>query len=194
MTETAIRDYGVIGDGRSAALVAKNGAIEWLCWPRFDSPSIFAAVLDANRGGAWRIAPRGSFRTARAYLPDTNVLATTFVGPSGAVRVIDTMTAFGEAQKRARPVPEHELLRVVEGLDGELVLEVSFAPRPDYARRLVPLRTRHGLGLRLELGGNDLYTLRCEGPDGAPVPFALDDEGTATAHLTVRGGERAVFS
>src|SRR5690606_18950628 len=105
MTETAIRDYGVIGDGRSAALVAKNGAIEWLCWPRFDSPSIFAAVLDANRGGAWRIAPRGSFRTARAYLPDTNVLATTFVGPSGAGRGVDTLTereSVGEGRRGER--------------------------------------------------------------------------------------------
>ncbi|HLV66705.1 MAG TPA: glycoside hydrolase family 15 protein [Polyangiaceae bacterium] len=194
MLETAIQDYGIIGDGRSAALVTTSGSIEWLCWPRFDSPSFFAAVLDASKGGAWRIVPRGPFRTARAYLPESNVLATTFEGPSGAVRVLDAMTAMSEEEKCTRLVPEHELLRIVEGLRGEIELELSFAPRPDYARRLVPLREKGMLGVRLELGGDHLCTLRSDGPRRNPGTLALREDGTAIGQLTLRAGERSTFS
>src|SRR5690606_35482091 len=194
MLETAIQDYGIIGDGRSAALVTTSGSIEWLCWPRFDSPSLFAAVLDASKGGAWRIVPRGPFRTARAYLPESNVLATTFEGPSGAVRVLDAMTAMSEEEKCTRLVPEHELLRIVEGLRGEMEPELSFAPRPDYARRLVPLREKGMLGVRLELGGDHLCTLRSDGPRRNPGTLALREDGTAIGQLTLRAGERSTFS
>src|SRR5436305_7838056 len=78
-----IGDYAVIGDCRTAALVSKYGSIEWLCWPRFDSPSVFAALLDRERGGFWRISPTGSFSTKRSYVKDTNVLQTTFQTSSG---------------------------------------------------------------------------------------------------------------
>ena len=69
-----IADYGLIGDCRSAALVSRNGSIDWLCFPRFDSPSIFAAILDPERGGYWSISPCEPFDAARAYINDSNVL------------------------------------------------------------------------------------------------------------------------
>ena len=111
-----IGDYALIGDGRSAALVSRDGSLDWLCWPRFDSPSIFAALLDTARGGRFRVRPTGTFRSERRYLPDTNVLETVFHTASGAVALRDLMPVVSEEDKRAALIPEHEVLREVEGL------------------------------------------------------------------------------
>ena len=84
-----IEDYGVIGNLRTVALVGKNGSIDWLCWPRFDSRSVFARVLDAERGGFFAIRPRGEFRVERRYVDNTNVLETTFETGSGRARLVE---------------------------------------------------------------------------------------------------------
>jgi len=73
-----IGDYGVIGDLHTAALIGRNGSLDWWCAPRFDSPSLFGALLDAERGGRWRLAPRGARTSEKRYLPASNVLVTTF--------------------------------------------------------------------------------------------------------------------
>src|SRR2546423_2930968 len=93
-----IQDYAVIGDGRSAALVSRGGSLDWLCWPRFDSPSLFGGLLDRRAGGTWSIAPTAPARAERRYLDGTNVLQTRFDTAAGAVVLTDFMPVASEAQ------------------------------------------------------------------------------------------------
>src|SRR5829696_35739 len=86
-----IGDYALIGDCRGAGLVSRDGSLDWLCLPRFDSPAAFAALLDADAGGRFRIRPAGAFRAERRYLPDTNIVETTFRCPGGAVTLRDLL-------------------------------------------------------------------------------------------------------
>jgi GH15 family glucan-1,4-alpha-glucosidase len=136
-----IGDYAAIGNCRTLALVAKNGAVEWLCLPTFSSPSIFAAILDRG-AGHFSVRPVDACRVSRAYVPGTNVLETTFHCEGGALKLTDCMTLppepSGDLQPGVELEPEHELLRRVECTSGEVEVEVSFAPRGDYGR--APLR------------------------------------------------------
>jgi GH15 family glucan-1,4-alpha-glucosidase len=163
-----IGDYGLIGDCRGAGLVSREGSLDWLCIPRYDSPSIFAALLDAEKGGCFRIRPTGEFRTERRYLPDTNILETTFYTSGGTCVLRDLMPVASEEEKQAALTPDHEVLREVEGLDGEVELEILYDPRPDYGRAQPVLERRGALGLWCMAGGTALI-LRSELPlDSGP--------------------------
>jgi GH15 family glucan-1,4-alpha-glucosidase len=187
MNAPRIQDYAVIGDSRSTALVSRDGAIDWLCWPQFDSTSLFAAVLDPAVGGSWRIAPVGAFGARREYLEGSNVLVATFEVSTGEVRVTDLMSVLSEEAKKHVLAPEHELIRLVECVRGTVELHVEFSPRPDYARRAPRLRDARALGIRLEHGSH-LYTLRTD------AQLEVHPDGVARGQLRLRAGERRHFS
>jgi GH15 family glucan-1,4-alpha-glucosidase len=120
-----IEDYGLIGDLESAALVSRDGTIDWLCLPRFDSASCFSALLGDERHGHWLLAPAaGGGASSRRYRPGTLLLETDFETPDGAVRVIDFMP------RRGRGAPR--VMRVVEGLRGRVPMRMELSVRPDY--------------------------------------------------------------
>jgi GH15 family glucan-1,4-alpha-glucosidase len=183
-----IGDYALIGDCRSAGLVSREGSLDWLCLPRFDSPSIFAAVLDTEKGGRFLVRPIGEFRTERRYLANTNVLETVFRTPTGACVLRDLMSVSSEENKRAHLTPEHEVLRELEGLEGEVEVEILYDPRPDYGRIRPLLGQRGALGLRCEVGGTSL-TLRSE----LPLELTDGDPG-ARGVARIRSGEREYLS
>ena len=99
-----IADHGVIGDLRPVALVGIDGTIDWYCHGRFDAPSVFAAILDSERGGHYRIAPTGELKTKQLYVPDTNVLITRFLSPDGVAELQDFMAVGGDRQRLIRRV------------------------------------------------------------------------------------------
>ena len=157
-----ISDYAIIGCTRSAALISKGGSIDWLCWPRFDSPSVFARLLDAERGGYFIIRPSIPFEVKRRYIDDTNVLETTFTTEQGVVRLVDFMPALTEEQKRHRLTPFRQLTRRIEGVEGDVPIEVVYAPRPDYARYVPHLEARRDAIVCI--WGARVIHLRSDGP------------------------------
>ena len=182
-----IAEHGIIGNGRSIALVSRTGSIDWLCWARFESPPIFAALLDPVRGGAWTIAPVGSTRFTRAYVERTNVLETRFATASGRAVLFDLMPVSSEEHKHRALVPDHEILRRVTCERGEIEIEVCCDPQPDFGRKYTRVHDLGKLGVRWEIG-IELLTLR------ADVPLKLADDGSARARFTLRAGESATFS
>ncbi|MCW5662098.1 MAG: glycoside hydrolase family 15 protein [Burkholderiaceae bacterium] len=123
-----IGDYALIGDCHSAALVSRDGSIDWCCLPRFDSDSCFGRLLDHRHGGHFAIGPVGRHASRRAYQGDSLVLVTTFESESGTVRLTD----FFAMRRGGRSHPRRELIRIVEGLSGSMRLCIDFAPRFDY--------------------------------------------------------------
>ncbi len=187
MEASKIQDYAIIGDSRSAALVSRAGSIDWLCWPRFESPSLFAALLDPAAGGCFRVDVEGLVRRTRRYVEDTNVLVTELETPDGRVCLTDFMPVYSETEKETRLVPEHEILRIVDCLQGEAAVDVRFEPRPDYARKEPHLSDGGRLGARLRDGAR-LYTLRSD------APLVLTEHAAVTSHFRLSAGERRVLS
>ncbi len=180
-----IADYGLVSDCNTAALVARDGSIDWLCLPRFDAPAVFAGILDPD-AGHWSIRPAGEFTSERRYADGSLVLETVFTTSTGSVRLRDTL-AFADGQRGHDIGMEapHELLRSVEGVTGTVELELELAPRPEYGL-VRPLFRMTQDGART-FGGPNQVTIR------AGVPTSVED-GTLRAVFTVSAGDSIGFS
>jgi GH15 family glucan-1,4-alpha-glucosidase len=171
-----IEDYGLIGDTQTAALVGRDGSIDWLCLPRFDSPACFAALLGEPSHGRFKLRPRGVVRrTSRRYLGRSLVLATEMETEGGTVRIVDCMPPRGR---------EPDLVRVVEGVTGEVEMEMDLVIRFDYGSIVPWVRTVDGV-LRA-IGGPDALSLF------TPVETRGEDLRTV-ARFMVRAGDRVPF-
>jgi GH15 family glucan-1,4-alpha-glucosidase len=184
----AIGDYAVIGDCRSAALISRDGSLDWLCLPRFDSPAFFSAILDRRAGGCFWVRPSGEYQSSRRYVGDTNVLETTFRTASGTLRLVDLMPVTDEAAKRRELWPNHQVLRQVDCLDGEIDVEVLCDPRPDYGRTVPRPQDRGAFGFRFHQASGLLF--RSEIP---VTPLAPDRPGVG-GRATLRAGQRRYLS
>ena len=176
-----IENHGIIGDLRTVALVALDGAIDFLCWPRFDSPSVFASILDDERGGRFELAPSlNDARRRQLYLPDTNVLLTRFLSNSGVAELSDFFT-LGDAENGQR------LIRRAKAVRGIVRFRMRCAPQFDYARAEHDLRREDGT-MVFRSRGADHLTLRLR----ATVLMQIAD-GEAFAEFELAPGESAAF-
>jgi len=177
-TYQPIENYGIIGNMRTAALVGMDGSIDWLCLPYFDSPSVFAAILDEKKGGRFRIAPgRDRLRHKQFYWPDTNILITRFLHGDGVGEVEDYMPVGG------RSVPD-EVIRRVRMVRGQFTFRLECRPAFDYARAAHETHiTEHGA--RFDTPAISLGLASC-------VPLCADGDG-AVADFTLSEGEHATF-
>jgi len=144
-----ISDYAYIADCHSSALVSRSGSIDWCCMPRIDSGSCFGRILDWNRGGYCQISPAHPYETSRRYLEDTLILETTFRNGNGAARLLDFFTM----RKGGQHHPHQQMLRIVEGLDGEIRFEFDITPRFDYGA-IRPWIRRKDKGSYIAIGGH----------------------------------------
>ena len=181
MSYQPIEDYGIIGNMRTVALVGMNGSIDWLCFPNFDSPSIFARVLDDKKGGHFSIGPTNTDRMTpkRFYWPDTNVLVTRFLSPEGVAEIIDFMPVSSSVV----PFEEHPIIRFVRVARGEMSFRLECKPAFDYAREEHSVEVHSG-GARfrssgLSLGLSTRIPVRQWG-SGVEAEFVLKEDESAT--------------
>ncbi|MBV9388242.1 MAG: glycoside hydrolase family 15 protein [Chroococcidiopsidaceae cyanobacterium CP_BM_ER_R8_30] len=177
-----LEDYGIIGNCHTAALVSRRGSIDWLCLPRFDSPSVFARILDLERGGSWSIEPTTPYETTHQYVDETNVLKTIFTCADGQISLLDFMDISGNEQQQRRAAPGR-LIRIIEGVEGTVEIVSTCTPRPDYARAIPQFVIS---GKEVEFGR---FTVT------GPAEWHVDTKtNTLTCHITLQAGEQAAFT
>src|SRR4051812_42477498 len=172
-----IEDYALIGDLQTAALVGRNGSIDWLCFPRFDSGACFAALLGDERNGRWLLTPAGEVtRSSRRYLPDTLVLETELETAGGTVRIVDFMPPRGHAP---------DVMRIVEGVSGNVPMRMQLVIRFNYGRIVPWVYWRDGA--LHAIAGPDALILR------TPVR-TRGEEFTTVAEFEVAAGDSIPFA
>ena len=177
-----IEDYGVIGNGHTVALISSSGSIDWLCFHRFDSPSLFARILDPGRGGYWSVTTKGAFESSHRYQEETNILETTLRCAGGTVVLRDFMDIASIARLRRLPAPGR-IVRIAECTDGKVGVVSRCQPRPNYDRTHPEFAL---YGDQVTFGG---YTLT------GPTAWQVDDaDASLTCRITLRAGETTAFT
>jgi GH15 family glucan-1,4-alpha-glucosidase len=184
MAQRPIESCGVIGDLHTVALVAMDGTIDWCCLPQFDSPSVFAALLDENRGGHFRLAPEQAGTNRQMYMPETNVLLTRFLRPDGVGEVIDFMPGREDKKQRSEWVM-HEIIRIARAVRGEVRFRLECAPAFNYART-PHWATPTGGGVLFESEKDRMVLL-------GPGEWQIQD-GKAILEFTLQPGKTAEFA
>ena len=184
-----IEDHGVIGDLHTAALVSTEGDIEWLCLPRFDSPSVFAALLDDERGGRFSVRCAGATRTKQMYLPDSNILVTRFLGESSVGEVVDFMVP---RERNGRGTLQ--LVRIVRAVRGQVRVQICCAPAFDYGRARTEVDIVEGAGAFFSSPAGQLVLrstvpLQAEGSAAVADPVLAEGELLALS-LSRQGSTR----
>jgi GH15 family glucan-1,4-alpha-glucosidase len=180
-TYLPIERYGLIGECGTAALVSHDGSIDWMCLPRFDADPIFGRILDPDAGHL-SVRPREEFTARRQYLPDTAILATTYVTPSGRATVYDFFAALPYERKRRRLWPFRYLVRRIEGEAGTVEFDVEIAPRTPFGDSPYRLQAK-GRRLTASQGSRAVF-FQCT------TPFRIEQE-TARTSVRVGPGDRA---
>ena len=180
-----IENYGIIGNMRTAALVSMSGSIDFLCFPAFDSPTVFAAILDDQKGGAFRIEPRiGSPRVKQLYLPDTNILLTRFLSSDGVLEITDFMPVVSAVQANSYA---NQIVRMVRVVRGEIAIDAVCAPRFDYGRARHEVSQEQNT-LCFRPANDDLRSMALH------ATVSLQMEGVdGVAHFTLSAGQTAWF-
>ena len=184
-----IEDHGVIGDLHTAALVSTEGDIEWLCLPRFDSPSVFAALLDDERGGRFSVRCAGATRTKQMDLPDSNILVTRFLGESSVGEVVDFMVP---RERNGRGTLQ--LVRIVRAVRGQVRVQIRCAPAFDYGRARTEVDIVEGAGAFFSSPAGQLVLrstvpLQAEGSAAVATPVLAEGELLALS-LSRQGSTR----
>ena len=194
--------YGLIGDMSSAALVGTDGSVDWCCLPRFDSPSVFASILDEDIGGRFRIRPTGVYAEGlQAYIPDTNILETTFTTSGGVAKITDFMPIHDsdkDGKPDTNPAEPPELHRIVTCIAGSIEMRCEYEPRHDYARAVPKFRqlrsNADGIAVETTGGGQSMMLLSSVwlsvGGDGARGEFALS-QGESAIFVQAYGSGRS---
>lgn len=176
-----IENYGIIGDLNTIALVGLNGSIDFMCFPRFDSPSVFAALLDDKKGGCYSISPEfKEMKTKQLYLPDTNVLLTRFLSSDGVGEVTDFMPV--------DPAGEKRLIRRVATVRGEVKFRLRCCPRFEYGKKRHSVVRTDDRAVVFRMEGANSTSLRLRGT----IPL-MDKDGDAVAEFTLKAGGQADF-
>jgi len=190
-----ISDYGIIGNLHSIALIGLDGSLDWLCLPHIDSQSVFAALLDHEKGGRFSISPSGEWDAVAAYEPDTNILVTKFRTRGGVLRLTDFMPIlFGGGEKREEE--QHELYRRLEVTQGQVDVQVIFQPRFDYGRGKTTLEKQNG-GI-IARGNQELMVLsstrelEVQG-EGGEARWPLEEGEQVWLHLKYDAAEPGVI-
>ncbi|XXY54555.1 glycoside hydrolase family 15 protein [Sorangium sp. So ce269] len=181
-----IESYGVIGDMHSVALVGMDGSIDWCCLPHFDSPSVFAGILDDVKGGSFLLAAAHGASRKQMYMPDTNVLLTRFLDAEGVGEVCDFMPIHRDTYGAYRR-GMHQIVRVARAVRGAVRFRLACRPAMDFARRPHRVILDDPRGAIFDSDGLDLALV-------SPVPLSADGDGGVTADFVLQPGESATFS